>query len=303
MKTFKFSIIFMLLSALLLFSADKPDFNILIAKGKVTVKRAKSTDWVNVKSGDKLFADDMIQIAEGGYIGLVHSTGSALELKQSGNYTVSKLASQATAKKSNVTKKFTNFLVDEMASSDGVGEGNHRKSMSTLGAVERSVGGAEGGVAEILPTSSYYIDNNVTFNWTNKEGNTAVFSIKDTENNVIFTKELNGNSISVNLDELKVPQDECYYWQVSINGNASEDFCIFRINENEAQVIKTEISMIEQENGQDAGAIGELMKASYFEEKKLVTRANESYIKAINAAPEVVEFKEAYNQFLQRISK
>lgn len=304
MKMLKFSILTLMFISMCFAnvfsnSNDKFEFSVLMSKGKLNVKRANSDTYILIKPNDKLFYDDMIQIGEGSYLGLIHNTGSALELKKSGIYSVSKLVSQATTKKSNVSQKFKDFLIEEMITSAEVENPNFRKNMKTLGSVERSVNENEYH-GNVFPKSSYYISNDVVLTWSNKKSSGVTLTIKNSENITILKKELTGTGILLNFNELNIAYDECFYWNIKINGKVSEDFCIFRINEKERNEIVKEIEAIENSYDEES-ALVELMKAFYFESKKLYTEANESYILAIQKEPTVEDFRESYNQFLNRI--
>lgn len=282
--------------------AATPDFKVVTSNGDIQIKRSNSNDWVNLKSGDQLFGDDQIKIGNKGTLALVHANGSTMEQKNSGTYSVKKLASMATAQKSDVTKKFTKYIVSELSSNeDMTSDGDHRKQMKITGSVERAMGKAAGIEAK-YPRSSFFIDKKITFSWYKLESaKEYTFIIKDNAGSKVYEKKVNGTEISLNLDESKMKKGEYYNWHVESNGKSSEDFSIYRMTDDEIAQVNKDVSEIVGDMGKDAGAIGKLVLASYYEEKNIVNRAVSSYEDALKASPEVKNYKKIFAQYLSRI--
>lgn len=288
-------------SSLLLASA--PEFNVVTLKGETQVKRATGKDWENIKSGDKLFADDQIKIGNGAYLALLHSSGSPLEINKSGNYTVKKLASQATTQKSDVTKKFTKYLVEELKGSDDVlASGDYRKKMKNLGAVERAMDkGTEGKIFGNLPLNTYSIDKTVDFSWYAVDNTSEYkFNIKDSDGKVVFEKTVNTTNIQVNTGSLNLKSDECYFWNVTANGKTSEDYCLYNFSTNETASIINDLKTIDQEIGADNEAMLSLVKASYYADKNINYKANEEFKKAL-AISDNPNYRVIYAKFLVKL--
>ncbi len=279
--------------------AAAPDFSVVASNGEVMVKRDKATNWVKLASGQKLFQKDQIQIGKNAYLGLVHSSGSPVEVKNSGNYSVQKLVAQATTKKSNVTKKFTDYIVGELSKSDDqVGKDNYRKDMETMGAVER---GSSKGLTAKLPRSSYTLDNKMDFSWYKKEGVTTYkFVIKDSEGKKIVDKDVNGTNLTIDLAQYKMKKGDCYNWSVSSNGASTEEYCILKFGDNEAKQVNQELTEIQTEIGKNPGAVGQLILASFYEEKNIVNRAVAAYEAAIKISP-IESYKRLYSLYLNRL--
>lgn len=304
----KYTLVFSLLLSLIVINdnnlfAENPEFNVVTLKGETQVKRASGKDWENIKSGDKLFADDQVKIGNSSYLALLHSSGSPLELNKSGNYTVKKLASQASTQKSDVTKKFTKYLVEELKGSDDVlASGDYRKKMKNLGAVERAMDkGSEGKIFGNLPLNTYSIDNNVDFSWYAIDNvNEYKFNIKDSDGKVVFEKTVSGNNVQVNTGSLNLKSDECYFWNVSANGKTSEDFCLYNFSSSETTTINNDLKTIEQEIGSDNEAMLSLVKASYFADKNINYKANEEFKKALSISDNP-KYRVIYAKFLVKL--
>lgn len=284
-------------------TAANADFNVITTKGETQVKRVSGKDWENIKSGDKLFTDDQVKIGNNGYLGLLHSTGAALELNKSGNYTVKKLVSQATSQKSDVTKKFTKYLVEELKGSDDVlNSGDYRKKMKNLGAVERAMDKGAMAIQGGIPLNTYSIDNLIKFTWKKIDGaNDYTFNFKNSDGKIILTKSVNGTSLDLDIKSMNLKSDECYFWYVSANNINSEEYCLFNYNTNDKTQIENDLKTIETEIGTENTAMLSMVKASYYEDKNITYKANEEYLNAINNAPDNSNYKVLYAKFLVKL--
>lgn len=285
-----------------IFSADKPDFSVVTLKGDNQVKRTDATNWEKLKAGDKLFSDDQIKLADGAYLALLHTSGSPIEVSKSGNYTVKKLSSQASTHKSDVTKKFTKYLVDELKSSDDVlSSGDYRKKMKNLGAVERSIESTNSNsITAMMPLNSYSIDNSITFNWNNNENNESNLVIKNSDSKVIFEKNTKANNLTVDLNSLNLNKDECYFWFVTSGDNKSEEYCLFNINEEEINSINADLKTIEEEIGSENAALASLVKANYLSEKNINYKADQEFANAVSISNND-NYKVVYAKFLLKM--
>jgi|GEM_PF-1281387 len=283
--------------------ADKPDFSVVTLKGDNQVKRVDGANWEKLKAGDKLFSDDQIKLADGAYLALLHTTGAPIEVSKSGNYTVKKLASQASTHKSDVTKKFTKYLVDELKSSDDVlSSGDYRKKMKNLGAVERSIESANtNSITAMMPLNSYSIDNTMSFNWNdNKLSDKYNLIIKNSDSKVIYENNTNENNLNVDLSSLNMDKDECYFWYVTSGENKSEEYCLFNINEEEVNSINTDLKTIEDEIGSDNSALASLVKANYLADKNINYKADQEFANAISITNND-NYKVVYAKFLLKM--
>jgi len=273
------------------------EFDVLTTKGDIKIKKENSTKWESLDKGQKLFSKDQLKLNKGAYLSLVHTNGNPVEVNKSGNYSISKLSSKAKSKKSNVTKKFTNFIIDELGESDDLlSSGDLSESMSTLGAVERAID--KNGINVRLPKSTYLIDNQVNLSWYEKEGAKSYkFTLRNPDDEVVMSKELDGTALDINLDDVKVEDGECYYWSITVDDKTSQEYCLYRMTKEEAEEVTNDVSSITAELGEDA-AIGQLVLASYYAKKKVVNRAIAAYQKAIEISPEVEKYKFLYAKYL-----
>jgi len=196
MKSYRPYIIILLLIIIPVFIVvgQQYEFKVLAANGKTTLKKKSQKKWADLKSGTILYKEDQIKLEKGSYIGLVHTSGKTEEISKEGTYNVASLSKKVVEKKSNLTKRFTDYVVTEIGTADGItSRKDYREQMGTTGAVQRAVGGIDaegtssltGGdkesaalIAEIanfvsyagdnlvfarLPRDSYVIDPELTF--------------------------------------------------------------------------------------------------------------------------------------------
>lgn len=300
---FAFFLGFFVVNSNLTLLADKPDFNVVTLKGDNQVKRANLENWDKLNAGDKLFADDQIKLANGAYLALLHSSGAPIEVSKSGNYTVKKLASQASSHKSDVTKKFTKYLVDELKSSDDVlSSGDYRKKMKNLGAVERSIESSNTNtIKALMPLNSYSIDNSLTFNWNDgQSSNNYNLVIKNSDSKVVYEKNTNVTNLNVDLSSLNLNKDECYFWYVTSGNNKSEEYCLFNINSEEIKSINSDLKTIEDEIGSENSALVSLVKANYLADKNINYKADQEFANAISISNND-NYKVVYAKFLLKM--
>lgn len=314
--------------------AQKPEFNVLAANGKSFVKK-KNKNWTELNAGDKLFKEDQVKLNKNAYLGLVHSSGKTQELTKEGTYVIAKLSEEVARRKSSLSKRFTQYVVDEVSDvSDLTARTDYKKQMSITGSVERAAGdevdAAEkskeitktkgetgedvssiaGLLASVdkdfifckLPRNSYLIDPDVTFSWYKGiEGSKYKFKIEDRKGSVVYTREISDTSLTLNLDKLKLDKETCFYWSVSSGKAVSDEYCIFRLDLDKHTDIRQDYMSVLDDAGTDPGPLGLITMASFFEENNIMSNAYDSYRKAYEMAPDVDNYRKMYITYLYRI--
>lgn len=290
-----------LLMSTMLF-AGNPEFKVKQVSGDAQIK--KSGKWEKLSSGSSLAISDQIKLGNGSKVTLDHSSGKSINVDKSGFYSVAKLAAKAKTNKTNVSSKLASSLLDELSDSDDLlASGNVNDNMATLGAVERAFNNkfTSSSIMASLPRSSYSVDNTVNFTWNPLQGATSYkFEIKNGIDEIVYSKEVSATELSVNLDEAKVPFDECYYWMVSSGDKTSEEFCIFRMNADQAASIKSEIENLKGELDL-SNSLDNMILAKFFADNKIVTEATQYFEKAIELDSEVAAYKVMYAKYLLSI--
>ena len=127
-------------------------FKVLVNKGKNELK--SGNNWQQLKVGLSLKSADELKISENSYLGLVHVSGKALELKQSGNYKVGDLAAKVNGG-SNVLNKYTDFILSSATAP--------KNRLAATGAVDRG----EDNIQMYLPKPELAVvyNDNVIIQW------------------------------------------------------------------------------------------------------------------------------------------
>jgi hypothetical protein len=270
-------------------------FKVIACKGKVTLQRTNKAVSVGtgLTSADRLIMDGPV------YVGLVHKSGKAVEVKAGQQMAVADLLKQVSSKQTGMDK-LVGFVVQSV-----VGANDGKNEMS--GGAERSI--AVNKVRMLAPRTSKVIDPDVTFSWAGNDGTTKeptyIFTLTDDKQNVRFKKELKETSLALNLNQLGLEKDKCYYWsvvQANSNAQSFESYCIYPVNDAEAAAINGQLSAIKQEQGNTPSALDKLILASFFEQNGLTYKALGAYKEAVALGGDVEIFGATYSQFLRRIN-
>lgn len=289
----------------LTFGKSNEVFKVLSATGDIKVQQNdKQNQWESVTTGVKLLENDKIKIAGNSYLGLIHSSGKTIEIKQEGTYSVNDLAKGIKPVNTVVSQQLADFMIDVFAKVDDPSNlTNYQGSMSVTGSVERNL--ALKAVKVFMPKATNIINPNMTFTWYNIEEATGyMFNLMDKFARPVFEKEMTDTTITVNLNELNIDKEDCYFWNVyCINEPKiqSQEYCVFLLSDKTAKTINDTLNILKNEIGDDKTALNKLVIASYYEKNNLLNEAMQYYQFALNEAPDVENYKKAYAMFLIRM--
>ena len=297
----------LILAALLImgFSGFSQDytFRIMVSKGENKVKVGGAGDWQNLRIGGKLNDGDELQVAENGYLGLVHSTGKTKELKTAGTFKIAELASAISASNDNIASKYADFVISKMSPEER--EANRRKYASVTGAVER--GDSDAAINIFMPTSVSVYNSEVMLRWdaVANENATYVVKLKDLFEQTIMVAETTETNYTVDFNDPKLVGaivENLVIVNVSVKGNEdikSKDAAIERFSVDASSSFEIELKDL-QDNLGGQSSINSLILAEFYEENNLLLDALTSYEYAIKMSPDVGYYKEAYDEFLMR---
>ena len=267
-------------------------FKVLANKGSNEVKSGDG--WLAVKTGTSLKSGDELKISENAYLGLVHSSGKPIEIKQAGSYKVADLAAKVSGGTS-VLNKYTDFILSSNSAE------SKKNRLSATGAVHR--GGPED-ITVFLPENQYssIYNSTVIINWEAKGNGPYVVTLKNMFEDELFRAETPEKTLQVNLSEPKFANEAAILVEVrsKVDGKSkSEQHLIKKLAPAEQERVKKALAEI---NGQvkEESALDNLILAGFYEQNKLFIDAITAYEKAIKMAPDVPSYKEAYDEFLLR---
>ena len=294
-------------------------FKVMASNGNVTQKSPAKRLW----AGSQLQGNDLINVPDKGYVGLMHKNGRTIELKAAGNYKISDLASKVGGS-SSITSKYANYVAGEMSKADKVDiNKNHRKYSSITGSVSRTI--VIGNVFAYFPlsldtekegkeakeaTAMYDGSEFVLHFYPNPEQNPSVVkfdtyfvSVLDMTNKEVARYETKEESIKIDLTKLKFKYEPS--WVINVSRNA-ETFKKGDVNAYHVSLLSKEdahykkVTADLKEIGEAETALDKLTQARVFEEHKLLQDAIRCHEQAIAMQPEVATFKVAYDEFLVR---
>ena len=266
-------------------------FKVLASKGSNQIK--SSSSWTDLSSGTKITDGQAIKVVSGGYVGLISSTGKVLELKKAGEYSTTDLSKQLSGGNNNFVGKYSDFVVNQMA-----GEGDSEYNYEVTGSVDRGAGDEVQLLApkDIVMMKSVPVD----ISWIGQSNEGYEIVIQTFFNDVLFKKDVEGDEVTLNLtDNNSIKPGEKYIVRViaKSNGEESNLHTIQLLEPGKEQSILDEYSKIEKELD-DNSALGNLVLASFYEDKELPVYSLEKFEKAIELEPEVKDFEVSYKNYL-----
>lgn len=266
-------------------------FKVLVNKGNTEVKAGSL--WQAVKVGASLKSTDEIKVPDNAYLGLVHKNGKPLEVKKAGKYKISELESQVGTGTS-VLNKYTDFILSANT--------QKKNNLTATGAVHR---GDE--IFLYLPQASQtqiIFNDVVIISWdAQKLPAPAVVTFNSMFDDELTKMEVKENQVKINLsDKVFANEDNILVSVTSASAdgkNVSEKHTLKRISKADKERIAKQLAEIQPQT-QEQTALNQLVLAGFYEQNNLLIDAGTAYLEAIRLAPDVPDFKEAYENFLLR---
>ncbi|MEQ9167644.1 MAG: hypothetical protein RLO12_15405 [Fulvivirga sp.] len=268
-------------------------FKVLANKGDNKVK--SGSEWQALKTGSSLNETDELQVSADAYLGLVHSSGKTLELKEAGNHKVSDLAAKINTSGSSVASKYADFVLSKMSAE------SKKNRLSATGAVHR---GTNDAIKVFLPSSVGVFSDKAIVRWDSTTDNSITYKVtlKNMFEDVLLSIETNNPNVEINLNDEKIAKENVVLLSV-VNKNdetiKSGTYAIKKLPAADAEKVKAALSELMSEVEQES-ALNKYILAGFYEENNLLADALTSYEEAMQLAPEVESYKEAYLEFLLR---
>lgn len=268
-------------------------FKVMANKGANEVNRGG--EWTALKTGASLNDTDELKLSEDAYLGLVHSSGKTLELKEAGTHKISDLAAQINTSGSTVASKYADFVLSKMSA-----EGKKNR-LSATGAVSR---GTEDAIKVFMPNSVGVFNTDPILKWTSVEGEEINYTLifKNMFDDELLKVETTDPEYQIDLNHEKLADQNVIL--VTVTSSANEDsksstYAIKRLPDADAEKVKATLSEL-MSGVEEPTALNKYILAGFYEENNLLVDALTSYIEAMNLAPEVESYREAYEEFLIR---
>lgn len=295
MKTHKIAFLVLFICAPVILMAQGYAFKVLANKG---VNEVKSGDtWQPIKTGATLMSTDELKLADNSYVGLVHATGKPIELKQAGNYKVADLAAKVGSGTS-VLNKYTDFIL-----SSNSAEAKKNK-LSATGAVHRDLEAATS-IQIMLPENQHsgIYNSAAVISWeAGKLEGPFIVAINNMFGEELVKVETPESLLRIDLTDPKFADQDAVLVQVfqkSDPSKKSAEKLIKKLSPTDQNRIQASLGEIMSDVSEQT-ALNKFILAGFYEENHLFIDAVAAYEEAIRLAPDVAEFKEAYDDFLIR---
>lgn len=245
--------------------------------------------------GANIHAKDVVNVERGGYLALLHASGSNVEVTKGGTYNIDQLVGMVAARQSSLLDKYGMFLMDKLNPED-----NSTENLNVTGAVER---GNEALINVHMPRTMDVYGDRAVITWEHSnETNVYLVTIKNMYDEVIDEKETSKPSIELNFNEPTLKDQTLIIINVRDRDNRhyrSRDYGIKKLTGNDASRINHELAAI-RALANDRDPINKLLIASFFEEHELLIDASTCYNDAIALEPRLDDYKNLYDLFLRR---
>lgn len=276
-------------------------FRVLASKGQNMVKEAGS-DWQVLKTGAKLNSGEEVKLAANGYLGLVHSSGKTMELKEASVYNVAKLSNELGTGSTNIAAKYADFVMSKMTPEQR--EENRKKYASVTGAAER--GSEDASINIFMPQSVSVLNKKATIRWEPvRDDAVYVVNLKNLFEEKILVAETTDPFYTIDFNNEQIKNaivENLIIVNVSLKDDetiASKNAAIELMTDEDAKTYEVELTGLEQNIGEES-SINNLILAEFYEENGLILDALTSYEDAVKLSPDVDYFQEAYDEFLIR---
>ena len=218
-----------------------------------------------------------------------------MEWRTAGTYKVSDLASKVPAGKS-VGAKYADFLASKMTAEA------KKNRLSATGAVHRGAGDAA--INVYAPNSVQVFGDIAILRWDALEGDAITYKIQvmDMFEEVLLSEETNETFIKLDMSEAKLKDSNILLFSVSTTEDEdvkSEPVALMKLESDVQDRVNTGLGEL-MTDIEEESALNKYILAGFYEENNLLIDALTNYEKAIELAPEVETFKEAYEEFLLR---
>jgi hypothetical protein len=289
MKTWRFICLLAFVFGCLGFAWAQPiAFMVLQSKGLTEVNTGEA--WASLKVGTKLKTTDEIKVPVSGSVVLYHVSGKPLEVKEAGQYKVVELAAKV-GKGSTALSKYTDFILSSNE--------EKKTKLAATGAVHRG---------EIKPVEIYLPDpskadllgDSFSLNWKSDGSEKFTVILMDLAEEELAKFEVSGTSLDINFSKENIKEPQVLIKVVSASGNSSAKAVVRRMAGNQLKKTKESINALNLSSTTD-NAMDSYILANVYEERLLLIDALTAYKAAHDLEHEVEFYRNAYNEFLQRL--
>ena len=292
MKTHKLVLLSALFALTTGVSGQDYAFKVLANKGTNEIKSGGA--WTPLKTGASLKSGDEVKLGDNAYIGLVHSSGKPVEVKESGIHPVSELETRVKGG-SSVLNKYTDFILSSNSAE------SKKNRLAATGAVHRDVTNAP--IRLLLPENEHagMFNQQAIIKWDgSKVAGPYVITLRNMFEDVLLKEETSENSYEINLAHEKFANENAILVEISSKADpkqVSKQRLIKKLSPAEIEKISAALKEVKSDLGEES-AVNKVFLAGFYENHNLLIDAMYAYEQALKLEPEA--YTESYAEFLAR---
>lgn len=271
-------------------SLKAQSFHFIAVNGAVQYEEQGS--WKKAIAGTKLPDGSKIKLDNNAYAALSFQKKQTLELKAAGTYNFNDLKTKISQAPSSLTSKYVDYIASN------AGQKPNANTLSNKGMVSRALGNAP---HPFLPANqSFIMEDMVTFVWRSPKKNEPFVFILSSDEKPIFQRDTRDTLLTVNVSELNIKPNTCYYWRVYPKhepNTKGKEYCVKFYDKEQRNQIYKEVQEIQKDLGNTA--IAKLVLGKYYQDKGLSIEAFNHYLQASDSGIE--EYKKYFEQYFSEI--
>lgn len=273
-----------ILSIVVLGVSAQGTFKVMFNKGANQYK-TDAGEWLDIKTGLSLPDNATVKLGDSPYLGLSHSDGYNVELKDAGELALTDYHKEGGK---DVINKYMDYIGNRVNESDEQG-------LAATGAVERAT---TSGFDVFLPKKASFFEASAKISWEELEGADSYFiTVSDMMGTKVLEQEVTTTYTDIDLSKLEGP---LFLLKVKgSNGTSSIEYALTPTPPAKRSTIETEItglkSAVEPNSSMNA-----LIFAEFYERNDCLVDAATYYQKAVELSPGVDYFQDMLVKFAER---
>ncbi|MCA6074792.1 hypothetical protein [Fulvivirga sedimenti] len=264
-------------------------FKILVQNGESEIQIGEVV--TQLKKGMVLSGDFTLTVKEGAYLGLVHNSGHVLEIKESGKYDANDLYGKIEVTETNmIVTRYTDFILNREISEKAAGI--NYEIMRDFEPFSDSE------VNLYIPGATELYGDKLALEWAN-ESEFSIIRVMNMFEEVLLEERVEGQRTMLNLENENLKKEEILLVKVYQDNDVESKAVALKRIDHETRTQHTQ-NLNSLTSNISNSALLELISAAYFEDNNLLADAFTSYVNAMLLAPNVPDYRSAYNEFLIR---
>jgi hypothetical protein len=241
--------------------------------------------------GMSIELDESIVLSESSYVSFVASSGETGEIRERGYYPLQSLVEESTGANEVKTMMYADYVVSRMTP-----EGKKNRVGATGYHVKSSVRGDET-IRLHIPSAGKFYQSQPIISWESDGSKKYKIEVYSMFQDLLFVQETDENYVRLNLGKQTAGDESTLLIKVLSESGESQLYALKRLSDTQSEKIKEELAGMEKLGD---GPADKFLLAGIFEYHNLLADALTCYLEAMHEAPDVVAYREAYEEFLLR---